>query len=1079
MASVPTDSLALTVARQVDEICSRFEVAWKAATTIEARPRVEEYLREIAEPARTVLVLELLRVEIHRRRRAGEEPRAADYQERFPTLERTLLDQALGTTPPAAQPKEGRGDNPLVVGYEILGVLGRGGMGIVYRARQVRLNRVVALKMILAGEHAGSEERERFLREAEAVAQLRHPHIIQVYEVGECPSGAGGPPVPYIALEYADGGSLAKYLGGNPQPAREAAQLVEMLARAVHHAHEHGIVHRDLKPANVLLVRCGVVSGEWSGGKLPTTHQPKITDFGLAKRLDVEGSHTQTGMVVGTPSYMAPEQAAGQPKAIGPAADIYGLGAILYELLTGRPPFKGETMLDTLEQVRGHEPVPPSRLQPHVPRDLETVCLKALTKEPGRRYATAAALANDLHRWLVGEPIQARPVSTWERGVKWARRRPTAAALAVVSALAVTVVVATLAVSNVRVSREKQLAESRGQEAQKNFEKALDAVEQMLLRVGQERLADVPQMEHVRRNLLEDALKFYQEFLEEKGGEPAVRLGTGRACRVVADVYEMLGRHDEADDHYRRAQDILERLAAEVPEPTYRQQLALVYLHRSRFLVKIGRLAEARTSSEQAQQMLEPLVAEAPDAGAYRAALARGLLARCNVLYRLGEGAEVLKTCDEAEAVLVRLCEEFPGVDDYQDQLATVHGQRADQLSRLGRFADALSPYQLALELMEQRVARSPGASSYRNRLAAISMSFANALLNTGGHSEAEKQLSRAQEVYAKLVADFPAVTAYVHQSSAAEHNLGTLFYRTGQYTRAADSFRRAIEIMAPLVAKQPHVPLSRRDLANSYMYLGITLDHAGQAAEAVKALEEACARYARLDEDFPETPEFEFQLSAAHHNRGEALFRNHQHQEAAAAFRRAEEVMVGLIKKKPAALGVLSRRDLANTRLMLGKTLTALGQAREATPVLHQALELWKELAAASPNDVQPRLKQALTWVELGNHVEGAKEARALVQLKPSIPTGCYQAACVLARCTTAARHDAALSEQQRQELADSYAELAMSMLRDAVKAGLKEAGVMASDDDLESLRPREDFKKLLLEVKAGMASGSGRDDR
>jgi WD40 repeat protein/predicted Ser/Thr protein kinase len=297
---------------------------------------------------------------------------------------------------------------PVIDGYEIGELLGRGGMGLVFRAEHKGLKRPVALKIILSGAHAGTEERARFRTEAEAVARLHHAGIVQIYDVGE---QAG---CPYLALEFVGGGSLAEQLHGTPMAPRRAAELIRDLAEAVQHAHEQGIVHRDLKPGNVLLSDSGVA---------------KITDFGLAKLVDAERGHTRTGAVLGSPSYMAPEQAAGKARIIGPAADIYALGAILYELLTGRPPFLGASFLDTLDLVRSHEPAPPHALQPNVPLDLATICLKCLRKEPGKRYLSAVALAEDLGRFLSGRPVRARPVSRGERLWRWCRREPAQAAL--------------------------------------------------------------------------------------------------------------------------------------------------------------------------------------------------------------------------------------------------------------------------------------------------------------------------------------------------------------------------------------------------------------------------------------------------------------------------------------------------------------------------------------------------------------------------------------------------------------------------------------------------------------------------
>jgi WD40 repeat protein/serine/threonine protein kinase len=337
-----------------------------------------------------------------------------------------------------AAPRSGQLPSP--AGYEILEKRGRGGIGVVYKARDLRLKRIVALKMLLTGADASANEKDRLRIEAESVARFQHPNIVQIYEIGEHEGR------PFLALEFVAGGSLADQLDGTPQPSAVSASLVETVARATHYAHQHGVVHRDLKPGNILLqvesrnVESHQAEKDPSGLGASTTLrlgdvQPKIADFGLAKRLD-EASHTQTGEVLGTPGYMAPEQARGQSKTIGPAADVYALGAILYQLLTGRPPFQGVTPVETIVQVLHDDPVPPRRLQPQIPIDLETICLKCLAKEPRQRYASALDLAEDLRRFQAGESIRARRVGPLLQGWRWCRRNPGPAGL--LTALALT-----------------------------------------------------------------------------------------------------------------------------------------------------------------------------------------------------------------------------------------------------------------------------------------------------------------------------------------------------------------------------------------------------------------------------------------------------------------------------------------------------------------------------------------------------------------------------------------------------------------------------------------------------------------
>jgi WD40 repeat protein len=434
-ASDNLSGLDLDLVRRIDAVCRRFEADYRAGKS----PVIADYVGEFPEVDRSALRSELIGLE-QEMRRADEKSARPDSgpiadaptiappnaptapiaglgnpsvheEATVPPRDAATVDLGTSAPPPdSLEPARVRyfGD------YEIESELARGGMGVVFRARQISLNRPVALKMILAGQLANETDVKRFYTEAEAAANLDHPGIVPIYEVGQHEGQH------YFSMGYVEGQSLSQRQADGPLPPREAAALLLKVAEAIEYAHSRGVIHRDLKPGNILLDRHG---------------NPRVTDFGLAKRLQSDSGLTGSGQIMGTPSYMPPEQAGGNRGAVGPAADVYALGATLYALITGRPPFQAATPMDTVIQVIGDEPVPPRRLNASIPPDLETICLKCLEKEPGKRYATASALAEDLRRYLAGEPIVARPVTRLERAVKWARRRPAIAALSGLIAL--------------------------------------------------------------------------------------------------------------------------------------------------------------------------------------------------------------------------------------------------------------------------------------------------------------------------------------------------------------------------------------------------------------------------------------------------------------------------------------------------------------------------------------------------------------------------------------------------------------------------------------------------------------------
>jgi serine/threonine protein kinase/Tfp pilus assembly protein PilF len=757
-----------------------------------------------------------------------------------------------------SQQHPGSSDWPLVPGYEIVRELGRGGMGVVYEAHQRRLDRTVALKVIRTGLQASPDELARFRTEAEAVARLQHPHIVQIYETGE---EVGSP---YFSLEYLQDGTLAQQLGGTPQPARNAAQMVETLARAMHSAHQHGIVHRDLKPANVLLQclgsaeapeerRASMTAGiplRSSTSSAVKHFIPKISDFGLAKRLDKEIGLTQTGAIMGTPSYMAPEQAAGKTRAIGPLADIYSLGAILYEMLTGRPPFKGETTLDTIQQVLSEEPVPPAQLQPKLPRDLQTICLKCLQKSPGSRYPSAEALADDLRRFLAGEPIIARPVGVWERTLKWARRRPALAALILVSSLATLTLVLGGLWYNTQLREALETAEQRQQEAQReraraeaDFQKARDAVDAMLTEVGGKQLAQVPQMEPVRRALLEKALQFYQGFLQEKSTDPVVRRETARAYDRTAAIYEWLGRRAQAEEPLHQALHLDEQLAAEFPdEPAYRQDEAAVYVSLGNLYRVIGQPAQAEDAYHKALDLHEQLVQNYPGVAPYEHKRAISYL-------NLGVFHAEQGHADKAETYLLKAlaaCEKLyraqPDAPEYEKELAESHTNLGNLYLSTGRAAEAEAAYRKGLGPLEHLAHTHPTDPHYQSLLAAAHNNLGFLLAATQRPAEAKTAFQKAINLREALIRDYPHVSDFAVDLGGSYLNLANLVRDTGNPHAALEGYTRAVRTLETQLQKQPRDKVVRQRVRDAYMGRAEAYSRLAQHLEAVQDWDRALA---------------------------------------------------------------------------------------------------------------------------------------------------------------------------------------------------------------------------------------------
>jgi serine/threonine protein kinase/Flp pilus assembly protein TadD len=633
---------------------------------------------------------------------------------------------------------------PSIPGYQIEALLGQGGMGIVYRVRQFRLNRVVALKMILASHYVRPNALARFLGEAESIARIQHANIVQIHEVGIHDGN------PYFSMEYVAGGNLADHLKIKLVPVRRAADLVQTLARAVHAAHEVGIVHRDLKPANILLTGEGV---------------PKITDFGLAKRLHCDPGLTDTGAILGTPGYMAPEQAQGTQKVIEPAADIYALGAILFELLTGRPPFLAETLMETVSLVINQEPPPPSRFQPKLPRDLDTICQKCLQKQPGKRYGSAEDLADELRRFLEGKPIQARPVSRAERIWRWCRRRPKDVAVLVAAALVLCTGLGAgiwIALERV-VGREREaranLARShymRGESSHSLDTRIAEYKEAIRLKPdyaeAHDRLGDVL----LRTGQTDKALLAYQEAVHLKPD-----YAEGHAD--VGNVLEIKGRLEEAVVAYRRATELQPNNAK------WRNALGGV-------LEQTGQLDEAIVAYRKAIELNPQNANLYPDLA--NAVRKKGRLAEAVALYR--KATELQPDNPKCRNALGGVLEDAGCLDEailaYRKAIelnvrnAYLYPDLGNALRKKGQLDQALGTYRMAIHLQPNFVEAHKGLadilidearldeaiSAYRGALvldpkdAFINCSLGRALQKNGCVQDALVALRRGHELASK-----------------------------------------------------------------------------------------------------------------------------------------------------------------------------------------------------------------------------------------------------------------------------------------------------------------------------------------
>jgi serine/threonine protein kinase len=872
--------------------------------------------------------------------------------------------------------------------YELLEEIGRGGMGVVFKARQVSLSRTVALKMILAGHLAGPADIQRFRLEAESAAQLDHPNIVPIHEVG---AEKG---VHYYTMKLVEGDNLSTWKHSRATAASaeiHVALLLATVADAVHHAHQRGVLHRDLKPANILLDPEG---------------QPHVADFGLAKRLWQTGgasAATPSGATIGTPSYMSPEQALGSNRATT-AADVYSLGCILYELLTSHPPFRAETPLATLLEVLERSPQKPSELRSGLNRDLETICLMCLEKEPTRRYVSAGELADELRRFASGEPIEARPASQLERMNRWCRKQPllaaTLAALIVVglSAFALVTWQWQRAEHNFRISklheeaagREKEKARQQLLLAEERFEDAHALVDAFCLRLSEDRLKHLSGTQRIRKDLLEGGSRYYRKFLLQKGNDPALRRQLARAHHSLATVLVVLGAAGEALEQLRTALGLYDQLLAEAPGAELHAQRARTLNDIALIHSRAGRWREAIDCFGQAQGVLKSLAANAPKDMKAQTDLA-GVLSNTGNLYRAqGNLSAALKYIRRGLELRLRIAASEPENDVFQTALAITYLNYGNLHVALNRSKEAWDCYVRARCINEQLVKRHPGDAALQRNLAQILKLIGEHQRLNGSPIEARKTLKEARERLERLVGANPGVVDFERELAEIYRQLGHLNL-SAKKDEALGWYRQGTSLLEKALARQPDAPDVANDLAKCWYDMGTVYSRMkNRNKETLNAFEQACKLREKVVQACPDHPGYRHDLASSLGNLGVALANHGRRSEGIAAGARAVDQTRQLLVSAP-QVSEYRRSCIKNYHLLTGLQWRS-GRWTEALASVRSRADLWPtdagELYAAA-RDLGKLLSEKLQGAVPGTAPAAEAEGLVIDLLRRAVAAG------------------------------------------------------------------------------------------